>query len=214
MGTRSYPIVEKFHSIQGEGIQAGEQAFFLRFHGCNLECVFDKTHKCDEPLHVTGGITEMTLLEIEIAARKIPTTLNVIITGGEPSIQPGIEELISFLKRMGFYVAVETNGENVEKLIHADLITYSPKVGFSKKARLIPFELMTELEANVELKLLANANKPVEVDLWDEYSLKYVQPINFESDIDMESVKYCTDFVTNNPDWKLSMQMHKVAKVQ
>lgn len=214
MPNTTYPIVEIFHSIQGEGLMAGTPAFFIRFGGCNLECQFDKTHKCDEPLHTDKDkVVYMDTMQIDAAARGVEGTLNIIITGGEPSMNKDIASLISNLKKLGFYVAVETNGFNIGRLLKADLITYSPKVAFSTKATLIPYDIDKFKDLSIELKLLAGEGHPVD-PFWDDYPIKFLQPIGFEKELDMKNVNYCSKFVTNNPDWMLSIQMQKVLKVQ
>jgi len=157
----------------------------------------------------------LSLLDLEIRARKITETLNVVITGGEPSMSGGIGKMIRMLKSFGFYVSVETNGYKMERLIDADLITYSPKLKYSAGARMIAWEEFSSWDTNgeIELKLLANENNPVDTGRWDSYPIKFVQAINHSDSIDIENARWVSEWVAKNPDWRVSFQTHKVVKV-
>jgi len=216
MPSTQYKIAETFHSVQGEGSQAGQQAFFIRFHGCNLKCDFGNGFVCDDKAHSGFDHEMLNLFELEIKARKVSTTLNIVITGGEVSLVGDIGRFIRAFKGFGFHVAVETNGYKIERLADADLITYSPKDKWDKKARSVCYEeyaLMSGMPA-IELKLLAGESDEVDVERWDTYPLKYVQAIGYEHNFDHTNMKYCVDFVTQNPDWHLSTQLQKLYKVQ
>lgn len=103
----SYKIAETFLSINGEGVKAGELAFFIRFVGCNLNCDYCDTKWANTP---DAPYTLMTETEL-YGLIKESGAQNVTITGGEPMIQPQIGELLDFLCRdPGLYVEVETNG--------------------------------------------------------------------------------------------------------
>lgn len=103
----SYKIAETFLSINGEGVKAGQLAFFVRFVGCNLSCDYCDTKWANQPNAPYTTMTEETIY------RKIKESgaKNVTITGGEPMIQPHIDGLLDFLCRdPELYVEVETNG--------------------------------------------------------------------------------------------------------
>ncbi len=103
----SYKIAETFLSINGEGVKAGELAFFIRFVGCNLSCDYCDTKWANTP---DAPFTPMTETELYTLVKESGAR-NVTITGGEPMIQPKIGELLDFLCRdPGLYVEVETNG--------------------------------------------------------------------------------------------------------
>lgn len=102
----AFSIVEKFVSLNGEGVRAGELAVFLRFQGCNLDCSFCDTKwakKADTP---TDSLTTEEL----VAYVQGTGVRNVTLTGGEPLLQEGIEELIIALGALGYWVEIETNG--------------------------------------------------------------------------------------------------------
>lgn len=96
-----FRIVEIFQSLQGEGHNCGMDAIFLRFGKCNLNCVWcDTDYECFQ---------EISFTELAAQLRKF-TSKNIILTGGEPTIQRGFNELCTYLKGQGFYLAVESNG--------------------------------------------------------------------------------------------------------
>ncbi len=209
-----YAIAETFLSVQGEGRQAGQAAFFIRFHGCNLVCNFGNGFVCDDDAHVSKPISELTALDLVIQARKAGTH-NIVLTGGEVSLDPNISKLIRYFRHEGYFVAVETNGVKIERLLDANLITYSPKIGFARKARQISYDDYLSLghSGNIELKLLAGEHHHVDTGRWDSYALKYVQAIGNAHTFDDANMKYCVDFVTHNPEWYLSTQLQKLYKV-
>ena len=116
-------VVEIFRSMQGEGVHMGRQAIFIRFAGCNLSCPF-----CDEH-HKYPQAKEMAIDEIiEQCTSLDPKKYCIIVlTGGEPSIQPKIATLIDALGKADWRVHVETNGTHLEAIADADWITASPK---------------------------------------------------------------------------------------
>lgn len=97
-------VTEIFLSIQGEGTRAGRPCVFVRFTGCDLRCVY-----CDTAYAFHGGV-EMTREAIlaEVEARKAGF---VLLTGGEPMLQPELPELARQLVALGREVAVETHGQ-------------------------------------------------------------------------------------------------------
>ena len=201
-------------SVQGEGSQSGQAAFFIRFHGCNLTCDFGNGFVCDDKAH-SGPTSEMlSSLDLVIRARK-SNTHNIVITGGEASLNGAVDKLIRYLRHEGYHVAVETNGHKMERLLDANLITYSPKTGFGDKARLVPYEEYQAMNhgGEIELKLLAGKDNHVDEGRWDSYPLKYIQAIGYTHEFDADNLTYCVDFVTNHKKWYLSTQIQKLYKV-
>jgi 7-cyano-7-deazaguanosine (preQ0) biosynthesis protein QueE len=99
-------ISEIFHSIQGEGKNAGKPIIFIRTSGCNLHC-----HFCDSAfaLNVESG-EEWAIDQISQELKKYPQCSSVCITGGEPLIQKDFKNLITALYENRYDVEVETNG--------------------------------------------------------------------------------------------------------
>lgn len=96
-----------FESISGEVCHwhQGRVCTFIRFAGCNLSCPF-----CDqkEALSIFSG-EEMAPAEI-LQKVKALGHIYVILTGGEPLIQPYISDLTDLLGSNGFCVSIETSG--------------------------------------------------------------------------------------------------------
>ena len=107
MAMSTYQVVEKFVSINGEGRRAGELATFIRFKGCNLQCSYCDTSWANEP-----GCESERLTEEEILSWIRETGVkNVTLTGGEPLLRKGMEELIeAILEDPSQRVEIETNG--------------------------------------------------------------------------------------------------------
>lgn len=98
-----------FYSVQGEGVHAGVPTVFVRLQGCNLRCAWCDTVGAQDP---EGG-EAMTPVQIANNVKALAKLRRVwvCITGGEPLLQAGLEELVGALKRVGGYqIEVETNG--------------------------------------------------------------------------------------------------------
>lgn len=108
----TFPVVEKFVSVNGEGQHAGMLAAFIRFAGCNLRCTY-----CDTAWANAKGVAfeQLTLSDVVAFVRKSGVSC-VTLTGGEPVLQAGLAELVCALLGLegpdgaGLWVEVETNG--------------------------------------------------------------------------------------------------------
>lgn len=116
-------VNEIFLSIQGEGPQLGLPAWFIRFSKCNLNCSF-----CDSKYARKGK-----KMSIEEIINKISNNncKNVVLTGGEPTIQKDFSKIINELGRVGFKIYVETNG-TIYTPMQIGMATFlvSPKLQF------------------------------------------------------------------------------------
>lgn len=102
-----YKVVEKFVSINGEGILAGQLAVFIRFQGCNLSCSFCDTAWANE---ANAEFTYMTEQQIYDYIKETGVK-NVTLTGGEPLLVPHILQLLQLLATDQFlHIEIETNG--------------------------------------------------------------------------------------------------------
>jgi 7-carboxy-7-deazaguanine synthase len=112
-------IAEKFVSINGEGLRAGELAVFIRFAGCNLNCSYCDTKWANE----AADFEEITAGEI-VEFIKSTGIKNVTLTGGEPLLADGIYELLRLLSQdKDLSVEIETNGSvDFRKLINSRFI--------------------------------------------------------------------------------------------
>lgn len=109
-------VVEIFDSMQGEGEFMGIMCTFVRFAGCNLSCSF-----CDE----AKKYSKAKEMSIEKIVKKCKQKI-VVLTGGEPTIQPQLKELVAALHSAGHSVHIETNGTNYVPC-EVDWVTVSPK---------------------------------------------------------------------------------------
>ncbi|MEN9919187.1 MAG: hypothetical protein RL662_1623 [Bacteroidota bacterium] len=189
-------VNEIFYSLQGEGGRVGEPSVFIRLTKCNLACDF-----CDTDF-AEGD--DMTLDEILRTISAYPTRW-IIWTGGEPTIQLRDDHL-QFFRAKGYKQAIETNGTRpVPSLI--DYITCSPKLNYTKIKQLIP----AVDEIRIPLKVGDVLPDIVGFPVAKKY---FVSPIFDDDKINIENVKYCIDLVKENPQWTLSLQVHKLIGIE
>jgi 7-carboxy-7-deazaguanine synthase len=139
----SYAVKEIFYTIQGEGINAGRPAVFLRFSGCNLwsgraedrgKGAGGCSQWCDTDFVGTNGVHGGKYVSaLDLAERVGALWPNVggerlvVCTGGEPLLQLD-EMLVDALHGQGFRVAIETNGTQLVPP-GVDWVCMSPKAG-------------------------------------------------------------------------------------
>ncbi|QEG40347.1 7-carboxy-7-deazaguanine synthase QueE [Roseimaritima ulvae] len=118
-------VAECFDSIQGEGRLTGTPSHFIRLSGCNLRCWF-----CDTPYaswHPEGPGRSLD----EIVRRAVESDCqHVVLTGGEPLMFKGVEELVARLRSAGLHLTIETAG-TLAPDVSADLMSISPKLSSS-----------------------------------------------------------------------------------
>ena len=193
---KTYPIVEIFHSVQGEGYHTGTPSIFIRFGGCNLQCSW-----CDTDFSKWDrmSITEiMTILEQW-------TTRRIIYTGGEPAMQK-LRPLSNELHSKGYNIAIETNGTIELKEGLVDWICVSPK------DMLYP-EFSIKQRKGDELKVVyTGQNLSMYDNLKKGFDNLFLQPCYDESKdagTNGETFHSTFDIVMQNPGWNLSLQTHK-----
>lgn len=118
-------MAEIFRSIQGEGQYAGAPSVFVRTTGCNLRCWF-----CDTPYTSWTPEGEQRPWKDVLAEISHFSEEHVVLTGGEPLLQPDLAPLAAALRAEGRLVTIETAG-TVYRDIPADLCSISPKLGNS-----------------------------------------------------------------------------------
>jgi organic radical activating enzyme len=193
--TIQYPIVEIFHSVQGEGFHSGIPHVFIRFGNCNLACEW-----CDTDFSKYEMLDIDEIIDLVLAF----DCDRVIFTGGEPALQD-LEQLGSKLKNRGIYLSIETNGTlNVPEII--DWICVSPK------DQLYPNISIKQRKGN-ELKVVyCGQNLNLYDDLKQGFDHHFLQPCYLESEGVEENGKSFSiveKIVKNNPSWRLSLQTHK-----
>ena len=191
----TYPIVEIFHSVQGEAFHAGVPHVFIRFGNCNLRCEW-----CDTDF-LTYDEMELENIVDEVLSYNCE---RVIFTGGEPCLQD-LETIGKALKVHGINLSVETNGTiEVPEII--DWICVSPK------DQLYP-NVGIKQRVGDELKVVyCGQDLTLYDELKDGFDHLFIQPCYFEN----ESVEWngknfaqTENIVKHNQDWRLSLQTHK-----
>ena len=191
-----YKVNEIFHSLQGEGYHTGTPAVFVRFSGCNLRCSF-----CDTQ-HQDGRM--MTMQEIVDEVNKYPSAPLVVLTGGEPSLfidEAFVEEL---KQKTGKTIAIETNGTRLLPP-NLDWVTLSPKTAF-EGGDLEPC-VVTHCD---ELKVVYLGQDLAQYD-GIEAKHRFLQPCFCEDETQRQAnMKLCVEAVMRYPNWRLSLQIHRI----
>lgn len=191
-----YRINEIFYSLQGEGFHAGTPAVFVRFSGCNLRCAFcDTQHQAGEMLSLQDIVNEVN---------KYPIASLLVLTGGEPSLFIDKAFVAELKQKTGKRIAIETNGTRPLPA-NLDWVTLSPKSSF-EGGDLEP----CFLGSCDELKVVYLGQDLVQ---YDEIQTKnrFLQPCYCEEEKQRQAnMKSCVDAVLNHPNWRLSLQIHRV----
>ena len=197
-------VNEIFYSLQGEGYHAGTPALFVRLSGCNLRCPF-----CDTQ-HEHG--TEMSEQEIVVAVKLlIPhsslLTPLVVVTGGEPALQL-TASLVEALHAVGERVAVETNGTLLLPP-NVDWVTLSPK------SLWLGEEAAPVLTRADELKVLFDGgHDPAAYDHIDA-THRFLQPMDTgDAARNAALMRQAADYCLRHPQWRLSLQIHKILDIK
>lgn len=156
-------ISEIFYSIQGEGMLVGVPSVFVRTSGCNLRCSWcDTPYASWEPEGVSMGVAEI------VAEMRRHPARHVVVTGGEPMIQPEIGELTESLRDAGVHITIETAG-TVHASVACDLMSISPKLANST-----PREREGGRWASVHERLRRQPDVLVQLMASHPYQLKFV----------------------------------------
>jgi 7-carboxy-7-deazaguanine synthase (Cx14CxxC type) len=205
----TYAVKECFLTLQGEGVQSGSRAVFLRFAGCNLWSGREQDRAtalcnfCDTDFVGTDGEGGGKFRSAEDLAAHVQQRWGegrdsrmVVITGGEPMLQLD-EALVEALHGRGFRVAVETNG-TLPATPGIDWICVSPKAGTEVVQR-----------SGNELKLVwpQPGIEPEQLEGW-EFDHFLIQPMDCEGK--QEAIDAAVKLAMERPKWRLSLQTHKL----
>ena len=205
----SYAVKEAFLTLQGEGVQSGSRAVFLRFAGCNLwsgreqdrataQCNF-----CDTDFVGTDGEGGGKFADAEDLAAHVEALWGeqeggrlVVITGGEPMLQLD-DTLVDALHGRGFRIAAESNG-TLAATQGIDWLCISPKAGTDVIQR-----------QGDELKLVwpQPGINPGELESWD-FRHFLVQPMDCADK--QGAIDAAIALAMERPQWRLSLQTHKI----
>lgn len=202
----SYRIVEIFESLQGEGWNTGMPALFIRFGKCNLACPW-----CDTDYNRYGSMSLSDIMQRVCQA----ATRNIIITGGEPAIQPHLAVLLDALKAEGCYLAAETNGLKALPP-QIDYTAASPKRLYRDAYR------KNCISRADEVRIVADDTADI-VDFCAEIEQKiqaeryYLSPCERGGQTNLhETLRLlgCLNARVGKPHWQLSLQTHKIVGIE
>ena len=210
-----YQVVEIFESINGEGKRAGQLATFVRLAGCNLNCSY-----CDTTWANEAGVASTWMTKEEID-QKISEAgaFNVTVTGGEPLLRQGMEELLSYLVRKEERVIeIETNGSvNLTPYLSIDprvVMTMDYKLPDSGMEEQMYLPNLEKLRPQDTVKFVAGSRKDLEKaeKIMKTYHLIghcncYLSPV-FGKIEPEEMVEFMKE--KNLNEVNLQIQMHKV----
>jgi len=210
-----YAVKEIYYTLQGEGINVGRPAVFLRFAGCNLWSGRESDRStavcqfCDTDFVGTNGSGGGSFVNADILAAAAASVWPsngcrgvrrlVVCTGGEPLLQLDTP-LVEALHNHGFEVAVETNGTQTPPS-GLDWICVSPKAG-----------AVLKLTAGHELKLVfpQTGAEPTQYEdlAFDHFLLQPMDGPDSE-----RNTQLALDYCRAHPKWRLSLQTHKLLRI-
>jgi len=204
-----------FYTLQGEGAQSGRAAVFCRFSGCNLWSGLERDREksacpfCDTDFVGVNGPGGGKYSSAKVVADAIkalwPAAITtkqvpyVVFTGGEPLLQLD-EALVTELHSVGFEVAVETNG-SLEAPKGIDWLCVSPKD-----------QMELKITRGDELKLLY-PQQALPPEKFNSLNFKhfFLQPI--DNKITDDNIAKTVEYCLLHPQWRISMQIHKILHI-
>jgi len=193
------PLMESFHSLQGEGYHSGLPAYFIRLGGCDIGC-----HWCD--VKQSWDFKKYSLISVENIVEKVVTNIdNIIITGGEP-LMWNMDLLTNTLKAKNKKTHLETSG--AYKISGDwDWFCLSPKK--NKLPTEESFTRADELKVIIynkhDLEFAENCAKNV-----NKGCSLFLQPEWGKKDVAMSLI---VNYIVKNPKWKISLQIHKYLNI-
>ena len=193
--------MEHFYTIQGEGFHQGRAAYFIRLGGCDVGCVW-----CD--VKDSWDATKHPLISVEFLLgeiKKTPAKL-IVITGGEP-LMHNLDVLTKTLQAAGLETNIETSGSSALSGSW-DWICLSPKKFKAPLPEVVP-------HAN-ELKIVVFNKSDF---AWAEEYAALVSPtcklyLQPEWSKEKEIIPLMIDYIKANPQWEMSLQLHKYIGVE
>ncbi len=193
---QSLPILETFYTLQGEGFNAGKPVFFIRIAGCSIGCPWCDTKESWRPY-------PHQLIDVEKIAQKaaLYPAKALLVTGGEP-LNYNLEPLTAAMKRLGIKTFIETTG--TEPLSGQwDWICVSPKPFKKSLEQVVKYanELKIIIYSDSDFALAEEYAKIVSPD-----THLFLQPEWSRKEIMLPKI---VEYIKNNPQWRLSLQIHK-----
>jgi organic radical activating enzyme len=237
-------VSEVFSSLQGEGMNAGQPALFLRLSGCNLACTYCDTsyarehqpmmtlHRDDARQEYANPVDCKDL--VSLVHRHFSNLSTVVVTGGEPLLQAGaVREISGDMRMLGYRLHLETNGTlpgelaGVKDLL--DFVSMDVKLPSSQRGRLLWSEHASFLHViegcNVAAKVVVTEDvKPSEIaraaDLIADANpllTTFIQPAYRDGvpTVDGQTLlRYCALARRRIEDVRISVQIHKILGIR
>ena len=199
------PVVETFHSLQGEGIHVGRSAFFIRLGGCSVGCSWcDTKHSWPQDMHPRQSLRELAELSAQAAA---DGAAFVVITGGEP-LEHDLTGLCVALEPVGLPLHLETSGVGALSG-RFSWITLSPKPHRPPTAEALAAcqELKVVVHHKADLAFAeAMATAALQGRAADAPGPALLLQAGWDS---AEGQELAISYVRRHPAWRLSLQSHK-----
>lgn len=194
--TTTYPVMEAFATVQGEGAHTGTPSWFIRLGGCDVGCVWcDVKESWDADAHPRQSVEELVAAAVD-SGRK-----TVVVTGGEPAMH-NLAPLTDALRAAGLTAHIETSGAHPLTGTW-DWVTLSPKK--FKACREDVYPLADELKVVVfhrsDMDWAAEHAEHVREDCG-----LFLQP---EWDRRDEATFWILSWIAARPGWRISLQTHK-----
>ena len=208
----SYKVKEIYYTLQGEGAHTGRPAVFLRFAGCNLWSGREEDRSeaicqfCDTDFIGMDGTLGGKYSAHELAEKVNslwPTNQDhryVVCTGGEPLLQLD-KELIDALHQKEFEVGLETNG-TIPVPDSVDWICMSPKAGT---------EIVVTRGNELKLVVRQQGIDPIQFARL-QFDHFFLQPM--DGPYIEEFTRWATQYCLEHPQWRLSIQTHKLLGIR
>jgi organic radical activating enzyme len=185
MGELTYPVVEIFDSVQGEGILIGRACTFIRFAGCNLACEW-----CDTDF---SKYQDMSINQI---VNRCKDSLMIVFTGGEPTLYD-LKPLTLALRYKT--LCIETNGTNAIKgLFHHVSVSPKPQSNYYIHSQCRPHELKYVVTSDFHARVIPKEFRDI-IPIW-------LQPLWQEH---KQSIEHIKEIQKEYPMFRMSIQAHK-----
>ncbi|MFZ9661175.1 MAG: 7-carboxy-7-deazaguanine synthase QueE [Chitinophagaceae bacterium] len=197
---KEYPVMEHFYTIQGEGFHQGKAAYFIRLGGCDVGCVW-----CDvKESWPTDGYPVLSTHEIITFIKRTPANL-VVITGGEP-LMHDLSDLTTALHENSYQINIETSGSH-PLTGEFDWICLSPKKFKPPLPEILTMahELKVVIFNKTDFQWAEQFSKNVTAEC-----KRFLQP---EWSNTKAMIPLIIDYVKENPNWEISLQIHKYLNV-
>ena len=212
--TRFLPVVETFHSLQGEGFHSGKSAFFIRLAGCTVGCSWCDTKQSWNsqryPLKSIEELSSATQKAIENGASFL------VITGGEP-LHHNLHFFCKTIKALNESISIHLETSGVDTLSGSyDWVTLSPKRHHPPQNSFLTLcdEVKVIINSEEDITFAKTIKKKIS-KLYSESKISTTKPLckkNYYIQPSWNSkngLNLSIEFAKTNPDWSLSIQTHK-----